>query len=270
VNAIPDRHAAHPLLIVLLAFAATLQPAAVHAGSYGMDLSHEGDFVAQTNLVQCVGASMQMMLNMIRPGNDRTGATQLRLQRIARGLSPPRPDGSIRRGASVIGWAAGLNEVGAGPYRLDGSADLQTVLRHAATAIRQTGRPVGLLMWRGRHAWVMAGFRATADPAQTIDFRVTHVVVLDPLYPRGSSVWGGSPEPGGLLSVSQLNEQFRRRESGHRSSLWLAGYEGMYVTVLPATSPPGLVAAPTADAAVGSPRVVEIWSRGAFGHLIAR
>ena len=34
----------------------------------------------------------------------------------------------------------------------------------AAKAMRTTGKPVGLLMWRGRHAWVMSGFRATADP----------------------------------------------------------------------------------------------------------
>jgi hypothetical protein len=260
------------MLITLLACSAALSPAAVRAApeSFGVDLSRQGDFVAQTNFVQCVGASMQMRLNMIRPGNDRTAATQLRLQRIARGLSPPRPDGRIRKGASVAGWAAGLNQLGAGPYRLDGSTDLQTVLRHAAAAIRETGKPVGLLMWRGRHAWVMAGFRATADPAQTTNFQVTQVVVLDPLYPHGSGVWGRSPRPGELLSVSQLSEQFRQRETGHRSSLWLAGYDGMYVTVLPTSKGPGEAVAPAAGQIAGEVRVFEIWSRGAVRHLIAR
>ena len=34
----------------------------------------------------------------------------------------------------------------------------------AARAMESTGRPVGLLVWRGRHAWVMSGFKATKDP----------------------------------------------------------------------------------------------------------
>jgi hypothetical protein len=265
MSALRQRRAVRPLLTVALAFAAAFSPAPAQGAEdgYGVDLSREGDFVAQTNLVQCVGASMQMMLNIIHPENDRTAATQLRLQRTARQLSPPRPDGSIRQGASVTGWSAGLNQLGAGPYRLDGSTELQTVLRHAAEAMQETRRPVGLLMWRGRHAWVMAGFRATADPARTASFRVTHVVVLDPLYPYGSSVWGRSPQPRELLSVSQLNEQFRQRETGHLSSLWLPGYEGMYVTVLPYGAIPAEAAGSAETDVAGNAPAVEIWSRGA-------
>ena len=41
-------------------------------GAFTLDLSARGDFVAQTTFVQCVGASMQMMLNMIRAKDDRT------------------------------------------------------------------------------------------------------------------------------------------------------------------------------------------------------
>jgi hypothetical protein len=208
-------------------------PAAQGAGGYTLDLSSDGDYVAQTNFVQCVGASMQMMFNIIEPGADRTASTQLRLQQLARRLSPPRPDGSERQGASIIGWTAGLNRLGAGPYRLDGARRLQTSLRHAAKAMRETRRPVGLLMWQGRHAWVLVGFRATADPARSDDFRVTHAIVMDPLYPHGSSVWGRSPRPGELLTVSELGRQFVPRRRGHRSSKWLAGYEGMYVTTIP-------------------------------------
>jgi hypothetical protein len=218
----------------LLVTAAGVVPTASAAErGYTLDLGSDEDYVAQTNFVQCVGASMQMMLNIIEPENDHSAATQLRLQVLARRLSPPRPDGSVRQGASVIGWTAGLNRLGAGPYRLDGTRHLQSALRHAATAMRKTGRPVGLLMWQGRHAWVLTGFLATADPATTDDFRVTHAIVMDPLYPHGSSVWGPSPEPGELLTVAELGEQFRRRRKGYHSFRWLAGYEGMYVTVLP-------------------------------------
>ena len=70
-----------------------------------------------------------MMLNMIEPGRDRSAKTQLRLQKLARGRSGPRPDGTQRQGASVSGWAAGLNIEGAGPYKLAGSTTLAGALR---------------------------------------------------------------------------------------------------------------------------------------------
>ena len=117
------------------------------------------------------------------------------LQVLARTLSGPKRDGFERQGASVRGWMGGLNTLGAGPYRLVGTTTLDEALKMAATAIRQTGKPVGLLVWRGRHAWVMSGFQATADPLLTTNFKVTAAIVLDPLYPHGSSVWGPSPKP---------------------------------------------------------------------------
>ncbi|HEY7736208.1 MAG TPA: hypothetical protein VH813_05385 [Candidatus Limnocylindrales bacterium] len=249
------------LLVTALAVVAALGAPGAQAAQrgYSLDLSRQGDFVAQTNFVQCVGASMQMMLNVIEPRNDRTAGTQLRLQRLARRLSPPRPDGSERQGASIIGWTEGLNRLGAGPYRLDGTTTIQSALRNAARAIRATRRPVGLLMWHGRHAWVMVGFRATADPARSDDFRVTHAIVMDPLYPHGSSVWGRSPRPGEMLAVATLGRQFVPRRKGHRASIWLAGYEGKYVTTLPYTGTP--VVRPAVDPASPQP-VAARWSIG--------
>ena len=74
------------------------------ATRFTLDVSDRGDFVAQTNFVQCVGASMQMMLNMIEPGRDRTAATQLRLQKLARNGADRGPTaGSARVPASAVG-----------------------------------------------------------------------------------------------------------------------------------------------------------------------
>ena len=163
----PPRLAARLVLASLLALqvvAGGAVPASAADKGFAIDLAAKGDFVAQTNFVQCVGASMQMMLNIIRPSDDRSARTQLRLQNTARDLSGTRSDGQQRKGASVRGWSAGLNQLGAGPYRLVGTATLDEALRLAAASIRQTNRPVGLLVWRGRHAWVMSGFKATADP----------------------------------------------------------------------------------------------------------
>jgi hypothetical protein len=208
---------------------------------FRIDLADGNDFVAQTNYVQCVGASMQMMVN-IMGGNDRSGRTQTRLQVLARSLSGPTRAGFERKGASVAGWTSGLNQLGAGPYRLAGVDTLDEALRLAARSIRATGKPVGLLVWAGRHAWVMSGFEATADPRATDHFRVTRAIVLDPLHPHGSTRWGPSPRPRAGLTPAVLGRQFVPRRRGTwagaatgvmgQSLAWLAG---KYVIVIPYT-----------------------------------
>ena len=223
--------------------------AAVGGKPFTLDLYGRGDFVAQANFVQCVGASMQMMLNMIQPADDRSAATQLELQNLARSMSGQRPDGIVRKGASVRGWTAGLNTLGAGPYRTVGSSDIQAALKIAARAMRETNRPVGLLVWRGRHAWVMAGFTATADPRLTDDFTVTAAIILDPLYPYGSRTWGPSPRPGQSLSVEALGRQFVPR--GYRTLLPGGGTDPL----------------PTAGQ-VGAPDAFQAWSQGLAGKYV--
>jgi hypothetical protein len=232
----PTTHRRRHLAALALAGAMLVALAPVSASSarqYTLDVSDRGDFVAQTNFVQCVGASMQMMLNMIEPGRDRSAATQLRLQRLAREWSGSRPDGRQRSGASVRGWAAGLNILGAGPYRLVGTKTLREAMRTAAEAITATGRPVGLLVWRGRHAWVMSGFTATGDPGTTDEFRVTRAMVHDPLYPHGNAIWGRSPSPGEAISLAELGRQFVPRRMSNRLGGQPSTLGGKYVLVLP-------------------------------------
>jgi hypothetical protein len=227
------------ILAAVLVLGGSAAPAAAASKGYVVDLATRNDFVAQTNFVQCVGASMQMMLNMIQPGADRSAATQRRLQALARAWSPPAPDGFERQGASVVGWMAGLNRLGVGPYELVGTDTLDEALLAAARAIRRTGKPVGLLMWHGRHAWVMSGFRATTDPLAP-GARVTAVTVEDPLYPHGSSTWGASPSPGATISPSRLGRQFVPRRSSGRwlGSPWSAELAGKYVLVVPTRPDP--------------------------------
>jgi hypothetical protein len=215
--------------------------AAVAAVPFRIDLAGRSDFVAQTNFVQCVGASMQMMLNVMGADDDRTAQTQVRLQTLARNLSGPARVGFERKGASVRGWSAGLNELGAGPYRLVGTATIEEALRLAARSIRVTGKPVGLLVWAGRHAWVMSGFEATSDPRRSDDYTVTRAIVMDPLYPYDSSKWGRSPKPGAALTPDALGRQFVPRRGGSWAGAAvdasgvsaLSGFAGKYVIVMP-------------------------------------
>jgi hypothetical protein len=208
--------------------------------SFSLNLARDGDYVRQANFVQCVGASVQMMINITEPGADRSRKTQRKLQTLARSLSGPRPDGSRRQGAGVIGWAAALNRNDAGPYTVIGADSLQGAMKLAARAIVTYKRPVGLLVWRGRHAWVMSGFHATADPLTTSDFTVTAAVVMDPLYPYGSKVWGPSPKPREAISPTTLGRQFVPRRQGSSfpsgtgvGAATMSSLAGKYVLVLP-------------------------------------
>ena len=217
------------LLAVGLALTVAPTTAVAQSKAFHLDLGRRTDYVAQTNLVQCVGASMQMMLNMMNPRDDRSAATQLRLQKLARAWSGPSRNGRIRQGASVRGWATGLTLVGGGPYQVVGADTIQDALLLAARSMRTTGRPVGLLVWRGRHAWVMSGFKASKDPLLP-GSKVTAAIVEDPLYRYGgSSTWGRSPRPGEALSVATLGQQFVRR----RRSTLNPMLSGKWVIVMP-------------------------------------
>jgi len=198
----------------------------VEEGPFAMNLYRKGDFVAQYTFEWCVGASLQMMRNLTDAKVTRSRSTQLDYWELARDLSHS-PFG----GANPRGWTAALNELGYGPYELVSVPKYSQALRVAARAMRDTGRPVGLVMWRGRHAWVMSGFTASADPRAGDDFKVTGVRVLDPLYPHGNSLWGPSPKPNTLLTPAKLGKQFVFRER-RRVNL---GVPPGYLLILPTT-----------------------------------
>jgi hypothetical protein len=191
-----------------------------------MDLYHSGDFVSELTKTQCVPAAMQTIINILSPGADRSAATQTRLLTLARKLSVTHPDA----GAEPEGWAKGLTQLGYGPYTVDVEPTLVAAIHVAARAERLTGRPVGLLVWRGAHSWVMSGFKATADPAFTTNFRVTDVDIEDVWYPRISSIWGASRPPDALVPVGLLHEDYL---PWHRPTGPYPGKDGRFVLVLP-------------------------------------
>ncbi len=227
-------HAAAVLagVFILVAAGASVPSSALGASSpqERVDLYSRGDFVSQTNLVQCVGASMQMMQNMITGTADRTATTQRRLFELAVSLGDPtfQRSGGVR-GATAQGWAAGLTDVGVGPYRVVPVGTFSDAVSLAARAMERTGKPVGLLVWQGAHAWVMSGFEATADPVVDTNARITLIRVLDPLYPRAGGAWGPTPAPDAGLTPTQLERVFvPYRPRGRNTVL-----RGQYVLVLP-------------------------------------
>lgn len=188
-----------------------------------ISLADRSDFVPQYRANWCVGASLQMAGSIITGERHGSRRSQGRLWRGARARSPNSP----YNGANPIGWTAMLNELGLGPYRLVSLPDFDAAVRTAARALAETGKPVGLVVWAGHHAWVMTGFEASGDP-RVDDARVTGVRVMDPLYPHKSK-WGRAPAPNRLIGLGSLARQFVRR---HRPDYDL-GVRSGWLLILP-------------------------------------
>ncbi|WP_457946695.1 hypothetical protein ACTAQI_14140 [Pseudarthrobacter sp. alpha12b] len=194
---------------------------------FALNLYREGDFVPQYTFDWCVAASIQMAHNLIDDTGGGTWADRTQQNELWE-MARARSSDSFN-GANPFGWAQVLTESGMGPYRVVSIPDYGEALKAAARAIADTGRPVGLVMWSGRHAWVMSGFESLGDPRQFPEFSVTGIRVLDPLYPYGSGQWGPSPAPNALVTPDQLATQFVIREPRR----WSSGLAAGYLLVLP-------------------------------------
>jgi len=186
-----------------------------------------GTFVTQDTDYWCVGASSQMMLNIIEGKRDSTSATQSALMSYARSheIEP-----SSKPGADPRGWANTLTHAGAGPYRDYSFSSMDAALAFAARRIRLTGKPVGLTVGFGSHAWVMTGFVATRDPATSSSFTVGAVYISGPLYPRQVAKLGYFDlKPDSRLSHAQMAEVFLPYRESEGLSSWL----GKWVIVAP-------------------------------------
>jgi hypothetical protein len=206
---------------------AHLDPPPVSDGPFSIELYRKGDFASEATKWYCVPAAIQTMMNIMSPGADHSRGAQDRYYRLARRYSSDR---LVGRGAEPEGWATVLERAGFGDYEVIATKSRRGAIRAAATALRLTGRPVGLVVWRGAHAWVMSGFRATADPAVTDDFRVSHVDIEDVWYPRVSSIWGRSRPPGTRVPVEALDRDYLR---WHRPAVRYREKDGLFVLVIP-------------------------------------
>jgi hypothetical protein len=196
-----------------------------------MNLYAAGDFVSQARGDWCVPASILTMANLISTEGTDRWPSQGSLDRLARSRSTDRLVGP---GSEPEGWAASLNELGLGPYVVVSVRTRHAAIATAARAIWATGRPVGLLVWRGAHAWVMSGFEATIDADRPADLDVTHVRVLDAWYPRTSSIWGPGHRPNSKIAVADLAADFL---PWRRPGVRYVEKDGQYVLVLPIAAP---------------------------------
>ena len=149
----------------------------------------------------CTAASTQTMLNLIHGRTDRSRITQDRIIRYARTHDSLR----VSHGSDPLGWANALTYFGAGTYRWRTFATQSAALRYAALRMLATRKPIGLLVWQGRHAWTMTGFTAAADPRTNPTAGISGIYVAPPLV-------GVDPSPNAYLPRSRLGTFARYRE----------------------------------------------------------
>ena len=106
----------------------------------------------------------------------------------------------------------------------------------------------------------MTGFRADADPPVFDDARITGTYILDPWYPRVSSIWGPSDPPGTFQDEAEMGRNFLNGSGpeGHypdRDGLYIIGRRRR-------SSVPGLGAArPAASATAQEEREQRVLGR---------
>jgi hypothetical protein len=194
------------------------------ARPFQVNLYRSDDFSSQATKDMCVAGALQTMTNIMSSGADHSRKGQDRLYDRASDLRG-RGDGRI----GPMGWARTLRAGGFGRYGVVVYESREAALRGAAIAVRRTGRPAGLLVWRGAHSWVMHGFRATGDPLLDPGATITAYAISDPWFPRVSSIWGRSQEPDTYYSPEYLSRHYLP----WRRNLKTPGWDGRFLVVQP-------------------------------------
>lgn len=170
----------------------------------------------------CVPATVQTMINMALDKYLDTYARQKTIYTWARKRNLfPYP-----RGIDPYAWSRALVHFSNGRLAYDDhrAATYKGALRTAARRITATDLPVGILVHSGTHAWNIIGFKATADPSRTDDFRVLGA------YITGSFRAWTDPPPGTYYGAKALRSRFNKDYEADFQTPW----EGGWAMVLPA------------------------------------
>lgn len=169
------------LPILLTASAPRAQAATV----FRYDLYTPWGYERQVDSRTCTAAAIAMMANWITHRDlDLNQLAILRYEQRVDAL-----DDRVQRGSDPLGWSIGATAVMdflrmPVTYGWVAYDRKSTALRMAAWHVARYGKPVGLLVKHGRHAVVMTGFEATADPRRTGTWSLVAIYVSDPLGSR--------------------------------------------------------------------------------------
>jgi hypothetical protein len=193
----------------------TLQPSATPAPSptpiprVPVDVAlvddHAAVFASQLTDKDCAVAGTQMVLAILGLGDTSEAFQQEIKDRIGEWEAfEDSQNGGW--GPAAVGLA--LAAYGATDYEVRAYDTYDAALRDSAMAITRLDKPVVLFPWWGAHTWVMTGYRADADPTVFPDAQISGAYILDPWYPRVSSIWGASDGPGNFEDLTELERNW--------------------------------------------------------------
>jgi hypothetical protein len=166
---------------------------------------HAGVFASQLTDKDCAVAATQMVLAILGLGDTSDGFQQEIKDRI--GEWEARSD-SLNGGWGPAAVGLALADYGATDYAVRAYETYTDALRASAIAISEHDKPVVMFPWWGAHTWVVTGYRADADPTLFDDAVIAGAYVLDPWYPRVSSIWGPSDSPGTFEDLAELERNW--------------------------------------------------------------
>ncbi len=202
-------------------------PAAIATWTGKYDLYRWGVFSTQSNWVNCVPASVQMMLNIDHHQSDHS-ATRQQLYydygRYRRRYLYNEPGGDPQSQKLT------LNHFGPVGYHVIMSKSMTTLLRAVAVRIRMTGSPAGIVVGSGQHAWVINGFAANVDPVANPSYTLGGVYVMGPLWPMQKLRNGYfDPPPDTYYSVATMGKLTGYYHDPKGPTIW----DGPYVAIVP-------------------------------------
>ena len=162
-------------------------------------------FVSQLTDKDCAVAGTQMVLAILGLGNT-SAEFQAELKARIGEWEAFADSQNGGWGPAAVGLA--LAAYGAPGYEVRAYDTYADALRDSAIAITELDKPVVMFPWWGAHTWVMYGYRADADPALFADAAITGAYILDPWYPRVSSIWGASDPPGNFEDLAELERNW--------------------------------------------------------------
>jgi hypothetical protein len=197
-------------------------------------------FASQLTEKDCAVAATQMVLTILGLGD---ASPQFQTQIHDRIGEWESWDDSHNGGWGPAAVSLALASYGAVGYEIRAYDSHTDALRDMAIALSATGKPVVLFPWWGAHTWVMTGYRADADPTLFPDARVSGLYVLDPWYPRVSSIWGASDGPGNFEDLAEMQRNWpvgTGRDGWSRPEGAYPGRDGKFVVLIPTTAEGGV------------------------------
>jgi len=157
--------------------------------------SNKGDLFQYDNTT-CVPATTQMILNFIYQNGsggegfdwelNTSNQKQRKLRSWIRAHDTLYPGGV---GSDPNGWRNGLNKFGWNEFKKQNKRVYEVMtfnnkdnaMRTIVESIAKYDKPVGVIGWNGKHAYIVHGYVADGDPAESDDYKVKSIFMTSPL-----------------------------------------------------------------------------------------